>query len=124
MTNGMKKIKVLFASAEIAPLAKVGGLGDVASALPTALKGEFAEELDIRSIMPFHSVVKTANPARKKIGDFSFETNGKKLNCELFVTDVNGIPIYLSDDEEINHTSPVYKGDWELDGLKYASLSR
>ncbi len=123
MTNGMKKIKVLFASAEIAPLAKVGGLGDVASALPTALKGEFAEELDIRSIMPFHSVVKTANPARKKIGDFSFETNGKKLNCELFITDLNGIPIYLIDNEEINHNSPVYNGDWELDGLKYASFS-
>ncbi|MBP7212717.1 MAG: glycogen synthase [Anaerolineaceae bacterium] len=123
MTNRLKKINVLFASAEIAPFAKVGGLGDVASALPTALKREFAEELDIRSIMPFHSVVKTFNPARKKIGDFSFKTNGKELNCELFISEIEGVPIYLIDNEEINHNSPVYNGDWELDGLKYASFS-
>lgn len=123
MTDRMKRLKVLFASAEIAPFAKVGGLGDVAGALPTALKGEFADELDIRSIMPFHSVVKTANPARKKIGDFSFEANGKELNCELFISDIEGIPVYLIDNEEINHNSPVYNGDWELDGLKYASFS-
>ena len=34
----MSKIKVLFVASEIAPYAKTGGLADVSSALPIALK--------------------------------------------------------------------------------------
>lgn len=46
--------KVLFASSEAAPLAKVGGLGDVAGALPKALKDL---GLDVRVIIPkYHSI--------------------------------------------------------------------
>ena len=54
----MDPIKVLFASAEAAPFAKVGGLGDVSGALPPALKDLAAGGLDIRLIMPFHAEVK------------------------------------------------------------------
>lgn len=46
--------KVLFASSEAAPLAKVGGLGDVAGALPKALKDL---GVDVRVIIPkYHSI--------------------------------------------------------------------
>lgn len=123
MMDQTGKIKVLFASAEVAPFAKVGGLGDVAGALPASLHHNFSDQIDIRTIMPFHAVVKAKNPPMKKIGDFSFLATTKQIDCELFISDIDGVPVYLIDNQYINHNSPVYHGDWQLDGMKYACFS-
>ena len=123
MTENNRKMKILFASAEAAPFAKVGGLGDVAGALPASLLRNFHDQVDIRIIIPFHAFVKTKNPPMKKIGDFSFLANSRFIECQLFIADIDGVPVYLIDNPEINHDSPVYHGDWQLDGLKYASFS-
>lgn len=48
-------MKVLFVSSEVAPFAKTGGLGDVAAALPKALR---AAGHDVRVVMPLYSRVK------------------------------------------------------------------
>ena len=108
MTDKTGKIKVLFASAEAAPFAKVGGLGDVAGALPASLLQNFPDEIDIRTIMPFHAVVKAKNPPNKKIGEFSFQANSQQLSCELFISVIDEVPVYLIDNPYINHDSPVY----------------
>ena len=50
----MSKIKVLFVASEIAPYAKTGGLADVSSALPIALK---EKGIDVISVMPLYSKV-------------------------------------------------------------------
>ena len=51
----MAKLKVLFASSEVVPFAKTGGLADVAGSLPIALE---EEGCDVRVIMPKYSSVK------------------------------------------------------------------
>jgi starch synthase len=48
-------LRVLFVSSEVAPYAKTGGLGDVAAALPKALR---AAGHDVRVVMPLYSRVK------------------------------------------------------------------
>ena len=119
----MDPIKVLFASAEVAPFAKVGGLGDVSGALPPALRDLAAGSLDIRLIMPFHAVVKQKNPPNRLIGTFSFEANGRSIATDIYVSELSDVPVYLLDNAFINHDSPVYHGDWTLDGLKYGTFS-
>ena len=119
----MDPIKVLFASAEVAPFAKVGGLGDVSGALPPAIQDLAADSLDIRLIMPFHAATKKLNPPHRLIGNFSFETNGRSVSTDLYVSEISGVPVYLLDNEFINHDSPVYHGDWALDGMKYVTFS-
>lgn len=118
-----EKLNVLFASAEVAPFAKVGGLGDVAGALPASLMTHFADRLDLRVIMPFHAAIKEKNIHHRRIGEFTFEANAQEITCELYVAENAGVPVYLIDNSDINHDSPIYHGDWRLDGLKYASFS-
>lgn len=119
-----KSIKVLFASAEAAPFAKVGGLGDVAGALPGALNALSSVDLDLRIFMPFHSQVKKYDPNHRHIGSFKLPLmDGKDLECQFYLAQIGETKVYLLDNEFINHQSPVYHGDWRLDGLKYASFS-
>jgi starch synthase len=51
----MENLKVLFASSEVVPFAKTGGLADVAGSLPVALK---KLGVDVRIIMPKYASVK------------------------------------------------------------------
>jgi starch synthase len=53
-----RKLKILIVSAEVAPFAKVGGLADVAGALPKALR---ALGHDVRVVMPCYKMIE-ANP--------------------------------------------------------------
>lgn len=53
-----KKLKILLASSEVAPLAKTGGLADVAGALPKALR---SLGHDVRVVLPFYSMSNQKN---------------------------------------------------------------
>lgn len=118
------KTNILFASAEVAPFAKVGGLGDVAGSLPEALNKLESQALDLRIIMPFHAQVRRYNPEHRQIGTFGLVMmDGTELPCQVYLAQIGETIVYLLDNEYINHNSPVYHGDWRLDGMKYVSFS-
>jgi len=116
-------IRVLFAGAEAAPLVKVGGLGDVAGALPAALAEEAKPGLDIRLFLPFHAEIKRKNPAVGLLGTFFVPYRTGTFPVTLFVTQLQGLKTYLLDSQVFNHNSPVYHGDPVMDGRKYAAFS-
>ncbi len=74
-------MKVLFAVWELDPFFKIGGLGDVARALPGALK---KLEVDIRVIVPYYKVVKMGRNKKTKVGEFALVYGGKKETVEIW----------------------------------------
>ncbi|OGF24047.1 hypothetical protein A3H09_01825 [Candidatus Falkowbacteria bacterium RIFCSPLOWO2_12_FULL_45_13] len=85
------KLKILIAAAEVTPIAKVGGLGDVIGALPKALK---KLNLDARVIIPFYGAIDK--------NKYKIELTGKNIkvgddSIDLWQTTLpdSAVPVYL-----------------------------
>jgi starch synthase len=110
--------RVLFAVPECAPLTKTGGLGDVAGALPAALR---AMGVDVRVLLPAYGAL----PGRRLA---SMELLGNRvtiLESEL----PSGVPLYLLDCPElfIRNGGPYQTDsgeDWPDNALRFGLLSR
>ncbi|MFA6027392.1 MAG: glycogen/starch synthase [Patescibacteria group bacterium] len=90
-----KSIKVLYVSAELNPLAKVGGLGDVAGSLPKEL---LKSNIDIRVALPFYSVIKKKNIKTKCIRQNMLVPFGNyEYLVDIFLTTIpnSKVPVYL-----------------------------
>jgi len=108
-------MRILFVSPEVYPLAKVGGLADVACALPKALKklGQ-----DIRIVIPKYEWIRS----EEKISDIKIDFHGcKKVSVEL--TSVDGVPVYLLGNDEFFGGKVVYQGGKE-ETIKFAFFSK
>jgi starch synthase len=120
-----KTIRVLHLAAEADPLIKVGGLGDVAAALPRALRNLPADilgdtQLDIRLALPHHASIRTdARP----VAIFPMERDGKELSVQISETSLDGMPVYLIGGEPITGAGGVYSSNPALDSAKYAFFS-
>ena len=79
-------INVLFLAAEAEPYVKVGGLGDVAGALPRALRAFSTDDVkvDVRLVLPMHPVVNADN--LKPVGVFSLNRGDSEVQVEAFET--------------------------------------
>lgn len=125
ITTLNSKIKVLFLSAEVAPLAKVGGLGDVAGALPKALA---RLGVDIRICLPGYGLIDWIKyPAEKIINQLSVPAEDKEDKAEIidvWLTNLPGtkIPVYLIKHDFFNSKN-IYAGDRLILGDKYTRLA-
>lgn len=89
------KTKILIAAAEITPIAKVGGLGDVIGALPRALK---KLNLDARVIIPFYGLIEKNKYQLKLIkNNIKVQTKIAAELIGLWQTTLPGseVPVYL-----------------------------
>ncbi|MBD2847251.1 glycogen/starch synthase [Paenibacillus sp. IB182496] len=97
-------MRVLIVASESAPLAKTGGLGDVAAGLPAALRRHGA---DARVLMPGYGAI--ASPMRARfapIASYAVRFGWQAVPCRLLRGEVGGVVYYLIDNAE------RFGGDW------------
>ena len=89
---GTPSLRVLFATSEIAPWVKTGGLGDVASALPAALA---AQGHGVRVLVPGYPALLAAFPDRMRIASIG-HIAGAMLPADLSSVRLdNGVTLLL-----------------------------
>jgi starch synthase len=121
-------MKVLFCTSEIAPWVKTGGLGDVAAALPPALR---AAGVDVRVLVPYYPAMRRALPPETapivaSFGNFGAHFAGSVLR-EAMAPD--GTPLLLLDSlAYFDRPGNPYLGpeghDWADNHLRFGLLSR
>lgn len=104
----MLNLKVLFIASELTPIAKVGGLGDVAGALPLALK---KLGVDIRVALPKYGIIDDKKyPSKLEIKNIKVKIGGKKELVNLYSTLIpkSNVPLYLIDNQKYFGSQGVY----------------
>ena len=88
-------MKVLFATVEMSPLAKVGGLADVAGSLPREL---VRAGHDARVVMPLHRGIDLARCDAQEVGaGVTVQTAAGEVHGFVRTATVGGVPVYLID---------------------------
>ena len=118
-------MRVLFVSAEVSPFAKVGGLADVAAALPRALHGL---GVDVRVAMPKYRGVEGKTDL-KEIVRFPVPVGKAEKECVLYEGTLpqSDVPVYFLGNDHYFDRAQVYgeKGGDYPDALeRFTFLSR
>lgn len=93
-----KGLKILFLAAEAVPFAKVGGLADVAGALPKALR---ALGHDVRLMIPRYGSIRSDQFRFERVGKpFPVPVGSREEMVHVVTTTVDGVPVYLLWDEK------------------------
>lgn len=109
-------MKVLFVTAELYPLAKVGGLGDVAYALPKALR-EIGH--DVRVVMPKYGFMR--DDYEKVLGLSVPFRGGVETAVTVKLTGINGTPLYLIESGKHFGADTVYSTDEDMTKFSFFS---
>lgn len=112
--------KVLFVTSEAAPFIKSGGLGDVAGALPGALR---AAGVDCRVILPLYSKIPDHFRQQLRfVTAITVHNSWREQHCGIFTCEVEGVPYYFIDNEYYFKRYSLY-GEND-DGERFAYFSR
>ena len=117
----MTKKKILFVSAEMAPLAQSGGLGDVVGALPAQLR---ALGDDVRVILPLYKKIKTIWSDRLTFHRWSMIKLGwRTMYSGLLSMELDGVPVYFIDNEFYFGHDQLYV-DYSFDIERFSFFQR
>lgn len=118
-------MKILLVSSEVAPLAKTGGLGDVAGSLPRAL-----HQLghDVRVFLPCYRAVEERGFAlRKGRKSVEVDIDGIPHKGLLRQTSLDGVPVYLMGNREYFEREGLYgteDGDYPDNAERFGFFCR
>ncbi len=107
-------MNVLFVSSEVAPFAKVGGLGDVAAALPRRL---YAEGHDVRLVLPLYGRVRAQKAVMDRMATVldkaSVELGGTTVVFSIRSSPMPGTtqPVYFVDCPPLFDRPGIYTQD-------------
>lgn len=125
MNSHPPRIRVLFATPECAPLVKVGGLGEVASALPAALR---SAGIDARVFLPGYPAVLEATGEQRELARlelFEPPVRARMLEARL----PSGVPLYVLDCPRLySRGGGPYQDengkDWSDNALRFGLFSK
>src|SRR5215468_5588877 len=98
-------MRVAIISAEAVPYSKTGGLGDVAGALPKALKRIGVDSL---LITPCYWQTKAEYLWNTAIDDLDVDWRGGTYHAKAFYSEANGSPTFLIDAPSFFHRDSIY----------------
>lgn len=119
-------LRVLFATSELAPWVKTGGLGDVAAALPPVLR---AAGVDVRLLVPAYPSLRRTFADAPVIAELP-ALGGELPAARLLAADApTGVPLLLLDCPSLYDRpgNPYLNGDghdWPDNALRFGLLSR
>ena len=124
--NGSISMRVLFVSAEIFPLAKTGGLGDVCAALPPMLVAGGAE---VQLMMPGYSMALEQAVDKRVVAQLPSFLGAPPCRIVSALTPDTHLPIFLLDCPELyRRDGGPYQDrsgfDWPDNALRFALLCR
>ncbi len=122
---GKNKIKICLTSAEVAPLAKTGGLADVAAALPAYLH---REGHDVRLLMPRYATLDAQGLKIEPVAnlqDLTMRIGPWDVSYSIDTTILPGtdLPVYLLRCPELYGREGIYTQD-DDEHLRFIMLSR
>jgi len=98
-------MRVAVLSAEAVPYSKTGGLGDVAGALPKALRQVGVDSL---LITPLYQQTKENLIGHLAIDDLQVDWRGREFRAQVFYSEANGSPTFLIHAPELFFRSSIY----------------
>jgi starch synthase len=113
-------LRVLYLAAEAAPFVKVGGLGDVAAALPLQLR---KMGLDLRLALPLYPQLQSLIQGKSPSARCSILTSAEPMTALGYEIRLEGLPICLVDGDPIRHTDAVYHDLPREDASKFLFFS-
>jgi starch synthase len=121
----MAELRVLFATSEVAPLIKTGGLADVSGALPAALR---AVGVDVRLLVPGYNPVIAKLAQHQVVATFD-DLPGFPRSRILSSTMANGVPLLVLDcpvlyQREGGPYQNALGHDWADNALRFGLLSK
>jgi starch synthase len=120
------RLAVLFATSEVYPLVKTGGLADVSSALPAALRNL---GVDCRLLLPAYATLIDQTHAEPVGGTWLPLTVAPPVQLYLGAMPDSGVPVYLVASPELYERAggpyvDEVGNDWEDNAVRFGVLSK